>query len=142
MSRGCHFLLLIIFVASPALISAQHRKYVGSPATDSNFVSFIKKNLSKTVSLRLSISNGEMISEGYRGVQPMFEGKKTDGIDYSFFLECPSDPDLTPIEECKGAAWTENGRGGGILSGSFKISRIIKTSMRNYRAVFLVPVRR
>jgi hypothetical protein len=83
-----------------------------------------------------------MIMNGYKGVQPMFEGRKTAGIDYSFFLECPSGRNLTPIEECKEATWVGNLDDGGTLSGYFKISRIIRTSMRNYRAVFLVPVRK
>jgi hypothetical protein len=119
-----------------------NKRYSGTPATDTKFISFIMKNVGKLVTLNLSISNGEMISEGYKGVQPMFDGKKTSGIDYSFFLECPNDVNLTPIEECKAATWVENDNGGGTLSGNFKVSRIIKTSMRNYRAVFLIPVRR
>ncbi len=143
MKQFCHLVLLVI-TALTLGVSGQHKiaKYVGEPKTDSKFVSFVKSNLGKTVYLKLSISDGEMISEGYKGVQPMFDGKKTSGIDYSFFLECPNDVSLTPIEECKSATWVENDNGGGTLSGNFKVSRIIKTSMRNYRAVFLIPARR
>lgn len=83
-----------------------------------------------------------MLTDGYKGVQPMFDGKKTAGIVYSFFLECPSAENLTPIEECTNVKWTGSSDSGGILSGYFKISRIIKTSMRNYRAVFLIPVKK
>jgi hypothetical protein len=131
------FFVLIICASS---VAAQ--AYEGRPETDSKFVAFVKANLGKTVFLKLSISDGDMIMNGYKGVQPMFEGKKTAGIDYSFFLECPGNRDLTPIEECKEAKWVGNLDDGGTLSGYFKVSRIIRTTMRNYRAVFLVPVRK
>jgi hypothetical protein len=66
------------------------------------------------VYLKLSIADGDFVTNGYRGVQPYFEGRKTGGIVYSFFLECKSDENLTPIEECKEAAWKGNSDGSGI----------------------------
>lgn len=94
------FILFTLLVCA-ATLAAQ--TYDGKPETDSKFAAFIKANLGKTVFLKLSISDGDMIMNGYKGAQPMFEGRKTAGINYSFFLECPSNRNLTPIEECKEA---------------------------------------
>ena len=136
-------MILLLIILSSISVSAQKRypKFQGNPESDSNFVDFINSNLGKTVYLKLSVSDGEFVTEGYRGVQPYFEGRKTNGISYGFFLECKSDENLTPIEECKEVKWNGNPDGSGVLSGHFNINRIIKTRTRNNRAVFLIPVR-
>lgn len=136
------FVFLVLMLCSVSVWSQKsYPKYLGKPETDSKFVNFIKRNSGRVVYLSLSIANGDFVVNGYRGVQPSFDGKKTGGIDYSFFLECESGSNLTPIEECKGAAWKGGSGESGTLSGYFKVSRIIRTSRRNYRAVFLIPVK-
>lgn len=140
-SRKVFVLLLIILSSISIFAQKKYPKFQGNPESNSNFVNFIRSNLGKTVYLKLSISNGEFVTDGYRGVQPYFEGRKTNGISYSFFLECQSDENLTPIEECRQTKWNANPDGSGVMSGYFNISRIIRTEMRNYRAVFLIPVK-
>ena len=120
---------------------ANSAKYVGSPETDKTFASFVTKNLGRVVYLKLTIQDTQMVTMGYKGVQPYFEGAKANGIFYSYFLECSGkiSENQNPIDQCKDANWNE---GTGVLSGYFKVSRIVKTKMRNSRAVFLVPVKR
>ncbi len=81
-------LLTITFLLLSTLVKAQSNKYQGYPENDADFVVFITKNLGKIVTLNLTLSEDAMISGGYKGVQPMFDGAKLKGISYSFFLEC------------------------------------------------------
>ena len=134
-------LLCIGFVhAQSKTKRASSSTYLGSPETDKAFTLFITKNLGRVVYLKLTNITGD-ITEGYKGVQSTFDGAKTNGIAYSYFLECDENPDSeTAIGKCGDlVSWNEET---GKLSGYFKVSRIIKTGMRNYRAVFLVPVRK
>lgn len=121
--------------------SRRHPSYNGSPETDSKFVRFIIRHARQTVHLTLDIIDGEMVAEGYRGTIPYFRGKKTNGINYGVFLECPNSPDLGPIAECKDVIWVPDSKGGGELSGLFKVVRIGKTRMKRSRAVWLAPTR-
>ena len=132
--------ILAIITLSTIFVQAQSNKYIGYPENDADFVAFIQKNLGKVVTLNLTLSENAMISGGYRGVQPMFDGAKTKGISYSFFIECKGDAynDETGKYQCAYTRWNENS---GKLSGKFRVLKIIKTSLKNYRAVFLAPVK-
>jgi hypothetical protein len=115
--------------------------YTGAPETDKAFAPFISKNLGRVVYLNLTIEDTGWITDGYRGVQSMINGAKTNGIDYSYFLECDQNPDAdTAIGQCGNLVkWNEST---GKLLGYFKVLRITKTGVRNYRAVFLAPMKK
>lgn len=105
-SRTTFTLILLLLSATFVCAQKKHPEYEGTPEKDTRFTTFIKSNLGKIVHLKLSIANGEYVSEGYRGVQPYFERIKTSGIDYAYFLECKNNNDnLSPIEQCKDARW-------------------------------------
>lgn len=117
-------------------------KYTGFPESDNVFTKFISGNLGRVVYLNLTIKDTGWITDGYRGVQPYFEGAKTNGISYSYFLECDDGRDNTEnaIAECGDTVnWNEST---GKLLGYFKVARITKTGVRNYRAVFLIPIKK
>jgi hypothetical protein len=139
------FSCLIVMLFCVGFIYGQKKtgsaRYTGSPETDKAFTTFISRNLGRVVYLNLTIRDTGWITDGYRGVQSYFEGAKTNGISYSYFLECDDGRDDTEsaISECGNAVnWAETT---GKLSGHFKVARISKTGVRNYRAVFLVPVK-
>ena len=125
-------------------------RYIGFPETDSKFASFITKNYRKIVYLKISVIDGYGLTIGYKDGSPYFDSKKLNGIDYTYFIEnCEVDMDLEEkyFPRCKEVNWDyveyETSRGKnykGQLTGYFKVSRIIRTSMRNYRAVFLSPI--
>lgn len=138
-------LLLILFCAAFAAAQSRTRtgppKYTGTPETDKAFAQFITANLGRVVHLDLTINGTAWITDGYRGEQSMIYGAKLRGIDYSYFLECDQVPDAeTAIAKCGSlVSWNEDT---GKLSGRFRVVRIVRTGVRNYRAVFLAPVRR
>ncbi len=135
------FTITLLFLTTFTNAQSKPSKYIGSPENDADFISFVQNNLGKIVILNLTLSDDDsMISQGYKGVQPMFDGAKVKEISYSFFLECDGEAynNETGVYQCKNTKWNESN---GKLSGKFKISRIIKTKMRNYRAVFLVPIK-
>lgn len=139
-----HITIVLSLLTLISIVQAQSKntgKYIGSPEKDADFIFFIQKNLGKVVFLKLSLSDNAMISQGYKGVQPSFDGVKVKGISYSFFLECKGAAynNRTQEYQCADTKWNENS---GELSAYFKVSKIIRTSMKNYRAVFLVPVKR
>lgn len=133
-------LLLLLAIGSMAAI-AQKRPpaFTGNPGTDSAFITFIKKNIGRTVRLELQIDDGEYLTQGYRGTIPMFDGKRTGGIYYSFFLECSGDRHPV-IERCKNITWTGSATSGGTLTGYFKVLSLEKALVRNTMSGSLRPV--
>jgi hypothetical protein len=64
-------IIFAVLIMALCLVSVEaqksYPKYEGKPETDSKFVNFIKRNLGKTVYLKLSITDGDFVTNGYRG---------------------------------------------------------------------------
>lgn len=139
---SCIVVILSCIGATYAQKKTGSGRYSGFPETDKAFTTFISRNLGRVVYLNLTIKDTGWVTDGYRGVQPYFEGAKTNGISYSYFLECDDGRDNTEnaIAECGDTVnWNEST---GKLLGYFKVARITKTGVRNYRAVFLIPIKK
>ncbi len=142
-----HLALLtsLFFIGSLAIAGEAIRvdkvpNYSGMPITDKKFNAFIKQNIGHVVYLNIVVKDADDITYGYRGVQSTFDAASTGKINYIYYLECdkilPSAE--TTIEKCGSLVkWDEPKNN---LSGYFKVNRIIKTDMKNERAVFMTPV--
>lgn len=142
MSFNAFGVFLTVFMISSASFANEVLSYVGTPYLDSKFNVFMSKNIGKIVNLDIVVQYPDDITYGYKGVQSTFDAKSTKGVSYSYFLDCDTiNPDAeTTIGKCGTLLnWNDSTK---KLSGYFKVSKIEKTGLKNYRAVFLVPVRK